>query len=42
MSFSEEIPNFPKRRGGGGGGEVELKPGLTGWAQVNGGYDLKS
>ncbi|RGW63198.1 sugar transferase [Enterococcus durans] len=30
--FSEEIPNFPKR--------MEVKPGLTGWAQVNGGYDI--
>ncbi|EJJ1465390.1 exopolysaccharide biosynthesis polyprenyl glycosylphosphotransferase [Enterococcus faecalis] len=30
--FSKEIPNFPKR--------MEVKPGLTGWAQVNGGYDI--
>ena len=31
--FEEYIPNFGKR--------MSVKPGLTGWAQVNGGYDLK-
>lgn len=30
--FSKEIPCFPKR--------LEIYPGLTGWAQVNGGYDI--
>ncbi|MCS1352246.1 sugar transferase [Mechercharimyces sp. CAU 1602] len=30
--FSEEIPDFRKR--------LLVKPGLTGWAQVNGGYDI--
>lgn len=30
--FSQYIPDFPKR--------LEVKPGLTGLAQVNGGYDL--
>lgn len=30
--FSFEIPDFPKR--------MDVKPGLTGWAQVNGGYDI--
>lgn len=30
--FSQYIHNFPKR--------LEIKPGLTGWAQVNGGYDI--
>lgn len=30
--FSKYIPNFPKR--------LEIKPGLTGWAQVNGGYEI--
>ena len=30
--FEEYIPNFGKR--------MLVKPGLTGWAQVNGGYDL--
>lgn len=30
--FSKKLPNFPKR--------MEVKPGLTGWAQVNGGYDI--
>lgn len=30
--FSEYIPDFPKR--------LEVQPGLTGLAQVNGGYDL--
>lgn len=29
--FSKEIPGFKKR--------LSVKPGLTGWAQVNGGYD---
>lgn len=30
--FNEEIPGFIKR--------LEVKPGVTGWAQVNGGYDI--
>ncbi|PYZ96286.1 UDP-phosphate N-acetylgalactosaminyl-1-phosphate transferase [Alteribacter lacisalsi] len=30
--FSEEIPGFTDR--------LAVKPGLTGWAQVNGGYDV--
>ncbi|MEC2222771.1 MULTISPECIES: sugar transferase [Heyndrickxia] len=30
--FSEEIPGFIER--------LKVKPGLTGWAQVNGGYDI--
>ncbi|WP_191566702.1 sugar transferase [Metabacillus idriensis] len=30
--FSKEIPGFDKR--------IVVKPGLTGWAQVNGGYDI--
>lgn len=30
--FSLDIPEFPKR--------MEVKPGLTGWAQINGGYDI--
>lgn len=30
--FSKEIPGFEKR--------LAVKPGLTGWAQVNGGYDV--
>lgn len=30
--FSKEMPEFVKR--------LQVKPGLTGWAQVNGGYDL--
>ncbi|WP_081870221.1 sugar transferase [Metabacillus indicus] len=30
--FSKEIPGFDKR--------TIVKPGLTGWAQVNGGYDI--
>ncbi|TYR72628.1 sugar transferase [Rossellomorea vietnamensis] len=30
--FNEEIPGFVKR--------LVVKPGLTGWAQVNGGYDI--
>ncbi|KPL59388.1 UDP-phosphate N-acetylgalactosaminyl-1-phosphate transferase [Rossellomorea vietnamensis] len=30
--FNEEVPGFIKR--------LSVKPGLTGWAQVNGGYDL--
>ncbi len=32
LQFSEKIPGFMNR--------VLVKPGLTGWAQVNGGYDL--
>ncbi|XBD02217.1 sugar transferase [Pseudalkalibacillus hwajinpoensis] len=30
--FNEEIPHFVKR--------LAVKPGVTGWAQVNGGYDI--
>ncbi|MEC2475640.1 sugar transferase, partial [Bacillus cereus] len=30
--FEREIPGFKKR--------LEVKPGLTGWAQVNGGYEI--
>ncbi len=30
--FEEEIPGFSLR--------LQVKPGLTGWAQVNGGYDI--
>jgi exopolysaccharide biosynthesis polyprenyl glycosylphosphotransferase len=30
--FNEEIPGFVKR--------LAVKPGVTGWAQVNGGYDI--
>ena len=30
--FEREIPDFKRR--------LEIVPGLTGWAQVNGGYDL--
>ncbi|MEX6587010.1 sugar transferase [Paraclostridium bifermentans] len=30
--FNEEIPGFINR--------LKIKPGLTGWAQVNGGYDI--
>jgi len=30
--FNEEIPGFVER--------LKVKPGITGWAQVNGGYDL--
>jgi exopolysaccharide biosynthesis polyprenyl glycosylphosphotransferase len=30
--FNDEIPGFVKR--------LVVKPGLTGWAQVNGGYDI--
>jgi len=30
--FNEEIPGFVNR--------LQVKPGLTGWAQVNGGYEL--
>ncbi|MBD8498330.1 sugar transferase [Paenibacillus arenosi] len=32
QKFNQEIPGFMNR--------VLVKPGLTGWAQVNGGYDL--
>lgn len=31
--FQKGIPNFTQR--------MQVKPGLTGWAQVNGGYELK-
>ena len=30
--FNEEIPGFVNR--------LQVKPGLTGWAQVTGGYEL--
>ncbi|UPK49065.1 exopolysaccharide biosynthesis polyprenyl glycosylphosphotransferase [Bacillus sp. H8-1] len=30
--FNQEVPGFVKR--------LVIKPGLTGWAQVNGGYDI--
>ena len=30
--FHHNIPDFTKR--------LAVKPGLTGWAQINGGYDL--
>jgi lipopolysaccharide/colanic/teichoic acid biosynthesis glycosyltransferase len=30
--FEKEIPGFANR--------VSIKPGLTGWAQINGGYDI--
>lgn len=30
--FNQEIPGFIER--------LEIRPGLTGWAQVNGGYDI--
>lgn len=32
IQFEEEIPGFSQR--------LNVKPGLTGWAQVNGGYDI--
>lgn len=32
QQFNQEIPGFVKR--------LVIKPGLTGWAQVNGGYDI--
>lgn len=32
VKFNEEIPGFVER--------LQVKPGLTGWAQVNGGYDI--
>ncbi len=32
MKFNESIPGFIDR--------LCVKPGLTGWAQVNGGYDI--
>ena len=32
LEFNEEIPGFINR--------LAVKPGLTGWAQVNGGYDI--
>ena len=32
LEFNEEIPGFIDR--------LAVKPGLTGWAQVNGGYDI--
>jgi lipopolysaccharide/colanic/teichoic acid biosynthesis glycosyltransferase len=32
LEFNEEVPGFINR--------LQVKPGLTGWAQVNGGYDM--
>ena len=32
IQFDQEIPGFIHR--------LQVKPGLTGWAQVNGGYDI--
>lgn len=32
VEFSEQIPGFLER--------LRVKPGITGWAQVNGGYDI--
>ncbi|MFD1359109.1 exopolysaccharide biosynthesis polyprenyl glycosylphosphotransferase [Fictibacillus halophilus] len=32
--FNEEIPGFINR--------LQVKPGITGWAQVNGGYDINA
>jgi len=32
IQFEEEIPGFSQR--------LNVKPGLTGWAQINGGYDI--
>ena len=32
LEFEDEIPGFINR--------LQIRPGLTGWAQVNGGYDL--
>ena len=32
IKFNEETPGFVNR--------LAVKPGLTGWAQVNGGYDM--
>ncbi len=32
VQFNEEIPGFINR--------LAIKPGLTGWAQVNGGYEI--
>ena len=32
-AFEERLPGFSRR--------MAVKPGLTGWAQVNGGYDLQ-
>ena len=31
-SFNDEIPGFVER--------LKVKPGITGWAQINGGYDI--
>lgn len=31
-NFERDIPNFRSR--------LQVKPGITGWAQINGGYDL--
>ena len=32
LEFNEDIPGFINR--------LQVRPGLTGWAQVNGGYDI--
>ena len=32
VQFNEEIPGFIER--------LQVKPGLTGWAQINGGYEI--
>ncbi len=34
VQFNEEIPGFIER--------LRVKPGITGWAQVNGGYDISA
>ena len=34
VQFNEEIPGFIER--------LRVKPGITGWAQVNGGYDIST
>ena len=33
QAFEKELPEFCQR--------LQVKPGITGWAQINGGYDLK-
>jgi lipopolysaccharide/colanic/teichoic acid biosynthesis glycosyltransferase len=34
VEFDQKIPGFIER--------LSVKPGLTGWAQVNGGYDISA